>query len=51
MVTEVRVRLATGDLLDVVEQNTTTNGHRAARHVGDRVAVHWSPADTVIVED
>ncbi|HEX7126423.1 MAG TPA: ABC transporter ATP-binding protein [Thermodesulfobacteriota bacterium] len=50
MITEVRVRLATGDILDVVEQNSTADGRRAARHVGDRVAVHWNPADTVVVD-
>jgi spermidine/putrescine ABC transporter ATP-binding subunit len=50
MLTELRVRLATGDLVEVVEQNSVRSAQRKAREVAQRVALCWDPEETILIE-
>ncbi len=49
MITQVRVRLDTGDTVSVVETPAASNGRPVPREIGQRVLVSWDFADAVLV--
>jgi hypothetical protein len=50
MLTELRVRLSTGDLVEVVEQNSVRSAQRRAREIAQRVALCWDPEETILID-
>lgn len=50
MVTQLRVRLLAGDLVEVVEQNSVRASQRAARAAGQAVTLAWDPEETILID-